>query len=166
MKKQLSFLCATVFYVGHLPGPRGTYAAALTTAVYFLIFRATGRVVPELHISLLCLITTAGVLASQEVSKHSGHHDPQIVVVDEVAGQLLTFLFLPVNYWNLCLGLALFRLFDIWKPYPIRHSERLPNGVGIMADDLVAGIYANATLHIAGWLLRSQDTGAFLWLNS
>jgi phosphatidylglycerophosphatase A len=76
-------------------------------------------------------------------------------VIDEVAGQLLTFLFLPVNLLNLVLGTALFRIFDIWKPFPIRKLEPLGNGVGIMADDLMAGIYANLILQIIGWAASS-----------
>ena len=70
------------------------------------------------------------------------------MVIDEVAGQLLTFLFLPVNPFNLISGFVLFRIFDIWKPYPIRKLESLKHGVGIMADDLLAGVYGNLILQL------------------
>jgi phosphatidylglycerophosphatase A len=76
------------------------------------------------------------------------------VVIDEVAGQLATFLFLPFNTINLVLGTLVFRILDIWKPFPIRRLERLGNGVGIMADDLLAGVYANLLLQLMNLLLR------------
>jgi len=87
------------------------------------------------------------VLASDRVSRSLGQEDPQTVVIDEVAGQLTAFLFLPVDLFHLAGGTVLFRLIDIWKPYPIRRLEHLKNGVGIMADDLLAGVYANIILH-------------------
>ena len=77
-----------------------------------------------------------------------------MVVIDEVAGQLTALLFLPISFFNLVAGTFLFRLFDIWKPYPIRRLEPLKNGVGIMADDLLAGVYANIVLHLANRLLH------------
>lgn len=76
------------------------------------------------------------------------------MVIDEVAGQLTALLFLPINFFNLVAGTLLFRLFDIWKPYPVRKLEALENGVGIMADDLLAGIYANVVLHLTNWYLH------------
>jgi phosphatidylglycerophosphatase A len=160
MKKRLCRLLATFFYIGCLPGARGTYASVVTSGLYYLVFRAFHQIIPTIHLSLICMITLAGVAAANEVSKQLGQNDPQIVVIDEIAGQLLTFLFLPVTWVNLCLGTALFRLFDIWKPYPIRKSEKLPHGIGIMADDLIAGVFANLVLQIAGWILTKQSLGA------
>jgi len=164
MKKRLSLILATFFYIGYLPGARGTYASIVTTVVYYLVLSAFHPIIPSFHITLICLITLAGTAAANEVSKQYGQNDPQVVVIDEVAGQLLTFLFLPVTWLNLCLGTAFFRLFDIWKPYPIRRSEKLGHGVGIMADDLIAGIYANLILRLVGWLFTYQSPGASSWL--
>jgi phosphatidylglycerophosphatase A len=165
MKKGLSKLLATFFYIGCLPGARGTYASVVTTALYYLVFGTFHQITPTIHLGLICLISIAGGVVANEVGKQLGQKDPQIVVIDEVAGQLLTFLFLPITWVNLFLGTMLFRLFDIWKPYPIRKSERLGYGVGIMADDLIAGIYANLILQIAGWLLTKEYPGATSWLN-
>ncbi|MGD0102312.1 MAG: phosphatidylglycerophosphatase A, partial [Acidobacteriota bacterium] len=81
-----------------------------------------------------------------------GQEDPSFVVIDEVAGQLLTLLFLPVNWLNLVLGFLAFRTFDIWKPFPIRKLESLGEGVGIMADDLLAGVYGNVLLQFLNFL--------------
>ena len=146
MKYRLSYLLASAFYLGCIPGAPGTYASVVTTCAYYGVFRISSRILPELHLSAVGLISILGVLVSAVVSRHSGQEDPSSVVIDEVAGQLLTFWLIPMGLTNLALGTCLFRVFDIWKPYPIRRMERLPDGVGIMADDLMAGLYANLCL--------------------
>jgi phosphatidylglycerophosphatase A len=155
--RSLALFFATTCYAGLIPGARGTYASILTTAGYLLIYRIGYRIVPELHVSVVCLIAALGALAAAEVSRMYGDEDPSVVVIDEVDGQLVAFLFLPVTYFNLLSGFVLFRLFDIWKPFPIRRLERLKNGVGIMADDLLAGVYANVILQAANvWVASRQ----------
>jgi phosphatidylglycerophosphatase A len=82
-------------------------------------------------------------------ARHVGKKDPGIVVVDEVLGQWVALLAAPVWNWNsLLAGLILFRLFDIWKPWPVRNLEKLPEGVGIVVDDWAAGGYAALILYI------------------
>jgi phosphatidylglycerophosphatase A len=149
MKDRISLLLATGLGVGMIPGAPGTYASLVTTFVFYLVYRISFRIVPELHLSAVCIITAAGVILSARASRILGKEDPSVVVIDEVAGQLLTFLFLPVTAFHLISGTVLFRLFDIWKPFPLRKLESLRNGVGIMADDLAAGIYANLLLQAA-----------------
>jgi phosphatidylglycerophosphatase A len=146
MKERLSLYLGTAFGIGFIPGAPGTYASFATAVAFYLVFRAGHRILPELHLSVLGLITVVGTLASEVVSRSRGIEDPSIVVIDEVAGQLLAFLFLPVTFGNLILGTFLFRVFDIWKPFPVRQMESLKRGVGIMADDLMAGLYANLIL--------------------
>jgi phosphatidylglycerophosphatase A len=116
--------------------------------VYYLVFYLSGRIQPGLLLSAICLISFLGVLASTNVSRHAGLEDPQYVVIDEVAGQLLTFLLVPVKPLNLILGTIFFRVFDMWKPFGIRRLESLKGGMGIMADDLLAGVYANLALQL------------------
>lgn len=152
MRKRLSLLISSAFYIGLIPGAPGTYASLATAAVYYWIYRTFQHIIPDLHLSAVCLISAVGVFASAETSRNRGDPDPSIVVIDEVAGQLLTYLFLPVTVINMVLGFLLFRAFDIWKPQPIRKVEDLPGGVGIMADDLLAGIYANVLLQLGNWL--------------
>jgi len=148
LTRHLALFLASGCYLGLIPGAPGTYAAVAATSAYYLTYRAGHRILPELHVSVIGLITVVGVLASSEMVRASGKEDPQIVVIDEVAGQLLALLFVPVNLLNLLLGTLLFRVFDIWKPYPVRKLEPLRNGVGIMADDLLAGVYANLVLQV------------------
>ncbi|MDQ1589400.1 MAG: phosphatidylglycerophosphatase [Pyrinomonadaceae bacterium] len=99
---------------------------------------------------IIAAITYLGIWAATQTEKITGRKDPGIVVVDEVAGQLITFLFLPWDSpaWLLVVGFVLFRVFDIWKPYPIRRLESLEAGLGIMADDVLAGVYAATLLSL------------------
>jgi len=154
MKNRIIFAYASAFHIGFIPGAPGTYASVATSLIFFLISFLSGRIIPVLHLSALCLLTLAGVLASDYISQRTGKEDPQFVVIDEVAGQLLTLLFLPVNPLNLVLGTVLFRVFDIWKPFPIRKLEHLKGGVGIMADDLMAGVYGNLVIQLINYLVK------------
>jgi phosphatidylglycerophosphatase A len=156
MRNRLSLLYASFFYIGFIPGAPGTYASIATSLIFSLIFFSSGRIPPELHLIALCLISILGVLAAAKVSRNAGVEDPQFVVIDEVAGQLTTFLLLPVTPVNLLLGTVLFRVFDIWKPFPIRKLESLKGGVGIMADDLLAGVYGNLVLQLINFLILSR----------
>jgi phosphatidylglycerophosphatase A len=127
------------------PGTVGS-AAALAIAWIF-----------ELRQGLLAVLAIAagltGVWASAHAIRAYGNEDPPQVVVDEVAGMWLALSGATVlNPVSLLAGLALFRLFDIWKPFPVRRLERLPGGYGIMADDLAAGACAALVLFLAGCL--------------
>jgi phosphatidylglycerophosphatase A len=108
-------------------------------------------------IIIIATVTFLGVWAATRTEKLTGRKDPKIVVIDEVAGQLLAFLFMPwrTPLWVIALGFLLFRLFDIWKPYPVRRLEALESGLGIMADDVLAGFYAATVLSLVTslWLL-------------
>jgi phosphatidylglycerophosphatase A len=152
--ERLSLFLASGCYLGLIPGAPGTYASLATAFAFFLVHQVSNRIVAELHLSAICLIATAGTLASAEVERKHKIEDPQFVVIDEIAGQLVALFLVPVNLINLVVATALFRVFDIWKPYPIRRLERLPNGVGVMADDLLAGVYANVVVHLVNWLLH------------
>ena len=148
MKDRCSLFLASACFIGYIPGAPGTYASLATTLIFFFVYRIHDRVLPEIHLSAICLISLIGVVVSARASRAAQDEDPSFVVIDEVAGQLLTFLFLPARWWILIGGTFLFRMFDIWKPFPLRKLEQLRNGVGIMADDIAAGIYANVVLQI------------------
>jgi len=105
--------------------------------------------------ALVVVVSLLGLWASGRVAGHLGWHDPPIVVVDEVSGQLIAYLGLAtpatfvLNWKYLLAGFILFRVFDIWKPFPARLAESFPGGVGIMADDWIAGLYAALVLGLA-----------------
>jgi len=147
LKDRLAVLIGTCFYIGRIPGAPGTYASAATALALYASYRAGGWIVPALHLSAVSLLTIAGVVASARVARLRGCEDPSAIVIDEAAGQLLTYFLIPLNLYSLAIGFFLFRLFDIWKPFPIRRAEKLAHGAGVMADDLLAGLYANLALH-------------------
>jgi phosphatidylglycerophosphatase A len=96
-----------------------------------------------------------GVWAASGAEKFFGQPDPHYVVIDEVVGQMLTFLARPHSSWKwLLIGFILFRIFDVAKPFPVRQAERLPAGWGIMMDDVAAGIYSLAVLLLLSYLLK------------
>jgi len=110
---------------------------------------------PEILTTVLLLVilavALAGTWAATRAEKLLGKKDPGAVVVDEVAGQLIAFLFVPWQTtwtWSVVAGFIAFRVFDIWKPYPVRRLEGLGGGLGIMADDMLAGFYAAALMSL------------------
>jgi phosphatidylglycerophosphatase A len=107
----------------------------------------------RLHFLILSLaLLYPAIRASSIVAALSGRKDPQIVVVDEVLGQWLTLAgALRFDWLTFALAFGLFRLFDIWKPYPIRLIEQIPGGAGIVLDDMMAGAYAALVLFLVGW---------------
>jgi phosphatidylglycerophosphatase A len=136
-------LIATFFGIGRLhPGPGSWSSAAAVilwaAGAYALPFSARMPVV----ISLALLATLIGIPAATQVSRASGVKDPQFVVIDEVAGQLIALIAAPLAWKTFLAGFILFRAFDIVKPPPVRQLERLPEGAGIVLDDVAAGIYA------------------------
>ena len=142
-------LVATFFGAGRLrPGP-GTWGSVATVILWALI---SSRLSPAARtpatIAAAALITLIGIPAATRVERASGVKDPQFVVIDEVAGQLITLIAVPLAWKTFLAGLILFRAFDILKPPPIRLLERLPEGTGIVVDDLGAGLYALAVMHL------------------
>lgn len=144
--------------VGYLPLAPGTWGSMVGVAVYvaaaWLSFEYQGLIGGLACFAIVAFLMTAlcivSFLASKRTAELMDGKDPQIVVVDEFAGQLLTFAFISFTLsWPLILtGFILFRVFDIWKPYPIKHFEEIPDGIGIVADDLVAGVYAGVVLSV------------------
>ena len=140
---------ATFFGVGRLrPGP-GTWASLATALLWWLM--AAHLPVP-LHLPvillLIILVVAIGIPAATLEARACGEKDPSHVVIDEVAGQLLTLIACPIVWRALLAGFILFRVFDILKPPPIRRLEKLPGGTGIVVDDLGAGVYALIVLQL------------------
>jgi phosphatidylglycerophosphatase A len=98
--------------------------------------------------ALALLITLIGIPAATRVARATGGKDPQFVVIDEVAGQLIALIAVPLAWKTFLAGLILFRGFDIIKPPPVRQLEKLPEGTGIVLDDVAAGIFAFVVMHL------------------
>ena len=142
-------LVATFFGAGRLkPGP-GTWGSIATVILWsFASFQIPPASRTWATIVAAALVTLIGIPAATEVARASGVKDPQFVVIDEVAGQLVSLIAVPLAWKTFLAGLILFRVFDILKPFPIRRLERLPEGTGIVVDDLGAGLYALAVMHL------------------
>lgn len=161
-------LAITTFGVGYLPLAPGTWGSAVGVLIYlavsdlaFILYSPDTFIVGEkshlYHPELSALISAGmvllglvGIWGSTRSVPLLGNADPSEAVIDEVMGQLVVFLFIPFGPgWPFILaGFLLFRLFDIWKPYPIRNLEILPGGLGICADDILAGVYAGICLAV------------------
>jgi phosphatidylglycerophosphatase A len=148
--KRLAVIVATWFGCGYWPWGPGTAGsiAAIVIAWIAVHFAGFG---PRWFLLWAGALAPVGVWAASAVERKMGITDPSIVVVDEVAGQWLTLAgAVTLNWKSWTLALILFRIFDIWKPFPARRLERLPAGSGIMADDIMAGLYGALVLFVAG----------------
>jgi phosphatidylglycerophosphatase A len=136
-------LVATFFGIGRLrPGP-GTWGSAAALLLWAAIAHTLtpAQRVPIVS-ALAILVTLIGIPAATRVARASGMKDPQCVVIDEVAGQLIALIAVPLAWKTFLAGFILFRAVDIVKPPPVRQLEKLPEGAGIVLDDIAAGIYA------------------------
>lgn len=124
------------------PGTWGSVAALLLWAIAGIALHAPPQTLLILLLAGIVLSIALGVPAATIAARESGRHDPGFVVIDEVAGQWIALLFSPADWRHGLIALVLFRLFDITKPFPARQLERLPEGWGIVFDDVAAGLYA------------------------
>jgi len=142
-------LVATFFGAGRLrPGP-GSWASAATVILWWVLTRGIPLPWQAIAAALLAVaVVLCGIPAATRVARASGIKDPQFVVIDEVAGQLIALIAVPVSWKSLVAGFILFRGFDIVKPPPVRQLERLPEGTGIVVDDVAAGAYALLVMQV------------------
>ena len=151
IKARVATPIATWFGCGYVPKAPGTAGSVAALAIAFLLVRYVGFV-PLTFFWLAALMLKPGVWAAGNVAHGLGTGDPQVVVVDEVIGQWVTLIGVSVFNWkSWLLALLLFRAFDIWKPFPVRRLEKLEGGLGIVADDVMAGVYGALVLFAAGW---------------
>ena len=132
------------------PGTWGSVAAVLLWAAFVWDVHPTPQTLLLALLAGIALTLLFGIPASTIVARESGIHDPGFAVIDEVVGQWIALLGGRATWQHALLALLLFRLFDIFKPFPVRHLERLPEGWGIVFDDVAAGLYAWGVM----WLLR------------
>ena len=142
--KRLAVLLATSLGAGYFPVAPGTAGSAVGVVIYLL----TRNWSAFRQIALVAIISGIGVWAAELAARHFGRDDPGPVVIDEVAGQLLTLLLTGVGAGGAVIGFFLFRVLDIFKPWPARRLENLHGGLGIMADDLMVAIYGNILMRV------------------
>lgn len=137
-----AWLVGTFFGIGQLPAGPGTWASAATVLLWWMLSRLLSNNHLSIAIVITCAVIAIGIPASTLVARESRIKDPGFVVIDEVAGQMIPLIIAPLHWKYLLASLILFRCFDIVKPPPLRALERLPEGTGIMLDDVGAGLYA------------------------
>ena len=146
---RLAVFIATVGYCGYFPVAPGTVGSAAGLIVYLLVWWSQS---PVIEVGLIVALFLAGVWAGTTAERYFGGIDPGPIVVDEVVGMLITLAFIPVGLSGAIAGFFLFRVFDVIKPFPARRFESLHGGLGVMADDAMAAIYANLSLRLLMWL--------------
>jgi phosphatidylglycerophosphatase A len=135
--------CSTALGIGYAPVAPGTFGSLAGLIVWYLLPASAW-----VHAVAIALIFAAGVWSATAAGRYFGNSDPGPVVIDEVMGMLLTMFLNPGNWGTALAGFLLFRAFDIIKPYPANRLERLHGGLGVMADDAMAAVYANVALRV------------------
>lgn len=143
--KRLSRFIATGFYTGYSPFAPGTVGSALALFIFWIVPGLEGTALS----GLIVIVFFIGVWTATQVEKTDGH-DASIINVDEMVGMWISLLYMPAGMsWHWWIGaFFVFRGFDILKPFPVGRSQKLPAGWGVMADDVLAGIYTNLSLRI------------------
>ncbi len=147
--RRLAVAVCSFGFIGFFPIAPGTVGSLAGAAVYALLHRGG---LTSLTLPIAAGLFLVGWVLGAEAERALGGVDPGPVVIDEVMGMLLTVVFVPVGWLGLGLGFFVFRLLDVVKPFPASALERLPGGLGMMADDAMAAIYGNLILHAAFWL--------------
>ena len=145
---RVAVFVATVAYCGYFPFAPGTIGSLAGLVFYLLVWWTQS---PVVEVGLIAVLFAAGVWAGTIAERYFGGIDPGPIVIDEVVGMLITLAFIPVGISGALLGFFLFRLFDVIKPYPAGRFERLHGGLGVMADDAMAAVYANVAVRVVLW---------------
>jgi phosphatidylglycerophosphatase A len=135
----------TGFGSGYAPVAPGTAGSAVGLLLFWWPLATWGL---PAQVAATLVVFVAGIVAAGQVARRAGHEDPGIVVVDEIVGMWVSLLALPFTPVTAVAGFVLFRIMDVVKPWPARSLERLHGGLGIMADDVMAGVYANLLLRV------------------
>jgi phosphatidylglycerophosphatase A len=153
--RRLALFISTFGYLGYAPIAPGTFGSAAGLVVFYAV-RSTGSAALEL--GTIAALFLLGIWAGTLAEHHFGGVDPGPIVLDEVVGMLITLCLLPVNGAGALLGFFVFRLLDVVKPFPSARFEKLPGGLGVMADDGMAAIYGNLVMRgliylMPGWFV-------------
>ena len=140
-------LIATFFYTGYFPMASGSFASIFGAMIY-IIFQNN----PVVYFGLLIIFVILGFPAATYVEKNEGKKDPGCIVIDEVVGMMIAFIGLPLNWPVVLVTFFVFRAFDMFKIFPGNRFEKIPGGVGIMLDDVMAGLYTNLLMQLALYL--------------
>ncbi len=141
-----AWLIGTLCGVGHFPIASGTAGSAAALGLWYLVHQWGGH---WLVVAVGAALAFAGTWAAGRIAASRGIEDPSEVVIDEAAGMFLSLAFLPAGWEVVAAAFVLFRILDVTKPWPAARAERIPGGLGIMADDLIVGLYTNLLVQVA-----------------
>jgi phosphatidylglycerophosphatase A len=142
--KTFYYIFATGFGAGYSPIAPGTAGSILATAIAFFVFEGN-----TLYISAAAIIWFgAGTISASFIERERQTKDPQFIVVDEMVGMWVSLILVPLSWWAYLIAFVFFRFFDIVKPFPVNATQNLHGGMGVMLDDIVAGIYAFICVHL------------------
>jgi len=144
MRNFLVKILSTFFYVGYLPLIPGTFASLVGVLIFYI-----ARSNFPIYICLTLCVIFSGFFVSGKAEKIFNKKDPKYIVIDEVCGMLLSLMFLPLDIKFVIIAFVLFRLLDILKPYPANRFQELKGSIGIMGDDIVAGLYTSLIMSVA-----------------
>ena len=153
---RLGLFVATCGYLGYVPIAPGTFGSAAGLLLFAAVRWSAST---TLELALIVFLLAIGVWSASVAERHFGAVDPGPVVLDEVAGMLITLALIPVNVTGAIVGFFLFRALDVIKPWPANRMEALPGGLGVMADDAMAAVYGNVIMRLlivvapGGWLV-------------
>jgi phosphatidylglycerophosphatase A len=145
---RVALAAATVLGVGYVPFAPGTFGSLVGLVLWWVLPASTAA-----QAAAIVALFIVGSWSGGVAERHFGTTDPSVVVIDEVMGMLMTLFLNPVSWVGAFAAFLLFRVFDVIKPYPSNQLERLPGGVGVMADDAMAAVYANLALRVTLWTL-------------
>ncbi len=153
MRKKVVDFLASGFYSGYSPWASGTAGSAVAVVLATLLYAAIPEAAGTQGSLIAAVLWTAVAIVvtnlALELALYSNRaHDPRQIVIDEIAGYFVTVVALPKDPLTLVVAFLAFRIFDVWKPFPIRRVEKLPRGYGIVLDDVLAGVYAGVAVHI------------------
>lgn len=154
LKVMIAYMLATGLYVGKIPKIPGTVGTLVALFPILIYWNRGGEYVLLNQISITLAVFFIGIWASTVVVETFKEKDPEYIVIDEIAGYMVAMIGFPTNWKILLLAFVLFRIFDILKPPPIKYFEKLPSGLGVMADDIIAGIYTWLVMYILVYVLK------------
>ncbi len=138
--RRIGVFVATCAYVGYVPVAPGTFGSAIGLAVFYVVRHQRSTAV---EVAAIVVLAVVGLWSATEAEHHFGGIDPGPVVIDEVIGMLITLAFIPVSTAGAIVAFFIFRFLDVVKPWPARRLEQLSGGLGVVLDDMMAGVYGN-----------------------